>query len=521
MFDLKNDKMIGIKRLNDGSLELHIYKYLRDDILPETYLLDWCRDQYVFTDDDCGNGGLLNFPKKHLPSGHRQSIKAKRYWKEAWGFDYMGKLITKTRKGKHVSFDINTLYKTISRYFFDKELIKMAKEINKTWESYELTNDPSCDILETYIRFAHELEKYLRFRNANANETLAVAVPEMKSKNYEYFKFIKDHEYIYGVKKLDDGSSVITKLHMTEAENCDSVYLIDIKDERDSRCFLKWHEPIRDMKWFLSYDCTDTVYYNTIDEALEYIMNNLDTRFCIKTNSDAKAFLSCTKDFFQKEYKYADITKELAAFDSWMEVVEEGKPFVAEAMSNTLRSAFDSLMEKSNQETYEHDSKIIATDVKQYDDGYFIGNLTEEGKKFMEETVANILDSASDAAKIEIKDSGNRREFESGAVRDMSEGKGRMDLLPWSAIMEVSKHCENGAKKYGEHNVDKGIPTHSLCDSAARHLAKYLAGWDDEPHLLAAAWNLLWAIEMTITHPECVDTPFVVPSRILSERKEH
>lgn len=73
-----------------------------------------------------------------------------------------------------------------------------------------------------------------------------------------------------------------------------------------------------------------------------------------------------------------------------------------------------------------------------------------------------------------IKDSGQRTEFESGAVRDMHDGKGRMDLLPWAAIIEVSKHCEAGAKKYGEHNVDKGIPTSSLCDSAARHLAKYL-----------------------------------------------
>lgn len=109
---------------------------------------------------------------------------------------------------------------------------------------------------------------------------------------------------------------------------------------------------------------------------------------------------------------------------------------------------------------------------------------------------------------MEIKDSGNRREFESGAVRDMAEGKGRMDLLPWSAIMEVSKHCENGALKYGEHNVDKGLPTHSFVDSAFRHLAKYVEGWDDEPHLLASAWNLLWAIQMEIKHPEMVDTPW-------------
>ena len=110
--------------------------------------------------------------------------------------------------------------------------------------------------------------------------------------------------------------------------------------------------------------------------------------------------------------------------------------------------------------------------------------------------------------KSEIKDSGERTTFETGAVRDMHEGKGRMDLLPWAAIMEVSKHCEAGAIKYGEHNVDKGIPTHSLLDSAIRHAAKYLEGWTDEPHLLAAAWNLLWAIEMEIKHPECVDTPW-------------
>lgn len=46
-----------------------------------------------------------------------------------------------------------------------------------------------------------------------------------------------------------------------------------------------------------------------------------------------------------------------------------------------------------------------------------------------------------------IKDSGDRTEFETGAKRDMHAGKGRMDLLPWYGIMEVSKHCEEGALK--------------------------------------------------------------------------
>ena len=107
-----------------------------------------------------------------------------------------------------------------------------------------------------------------------------------------------------------------------------------------------------------------------------------------------------------------------------------------------------------------------------------------------------------------IKDSGDRTEFSTGAVRDMHEGKGRMDLLPWNAIMEVSKHCENGAKKYGEHNVDHGIPMHSLIDSGMRHTAKFLTGMDDEPHLVAACWNLLWALEMELTKPEMKDVPW-------------
>ncbi len=104
-----------------------------------------------------------------------------------------------------------------------------------------------------------------------------------------------------------------------------------------------------------------------------------------------------------------------------------------------------------------------------------------------------------------IKDSGDRTEFETGAKRDMHAGKGRMDLLPWYGIMEVSKHCEEGALKYGEHNVDKGIPLHSLLDSAARHLAKYMVGMDDEDHLRAACWNLLWALNQRHTHPELDD----------------
>jgi hypothetical protein len=115
-----------------------------------------------------------------------------------------------------------------------------------------------------------------------------------------------------------------------------------------------------------------------------------------------------------------------------------------------------------------------------------------------------------------IKDSGERTEFEvngvkTGAVRDMHDGKGRFDLLPWHAIWEVAKHCENGALKYGEHNVDRGIPMSSLIDSGIRHTAKYIMGEEDEPHLTAACWNLLWALEMLLTRNDMVDVPWVAP----------
>ena len=106
-----------------------------------------------------------------------------------------------------------------------------------------------------------------------------------------------------------------------------------------------------------------------------------------------------------------------------------------------------------------------------------------------------------------IKDSGERREFETGAVRDMQEGKGDMASLPWEALLRLSKHYENGAKKYVRWNYRKGIPISSFIDSACRHLAKYQSGMDDEDHLAAAAFNVLGAMLMENTKPEMQDLP--------------
>ena len=45
----------------------------------------------------------------------------------------------------------------------------------------------------------------------------------------------------------------------------------------------------------------------------------------------------------------------------------------------------------------------------------------------------------------ELKDSGKRTEFASGAVRDMHEGKGRFDLLPMCVLLRLAQHYERGA----------------------------------------------------------------------------
>lgn len=94
-----------------------------------------------------------------------------------------------------------------------------------------------------------------------------------------------------------------------------------------------------------------------------------------------------------------------------------------------------------------------------------------------------------------VKDSGVRSEFETGAVRDGQEGKGRFDLMPFEALERVAKVFEAGAKKYAERNWEKGIPTHRFMDSGLRHAMKYLGGRRDEDHLAMAAWNFLCLLQ--------------------------
>lgn len=141
-----------------------------------------------------------------------------------------------------------------------------------------------------------------------------------------------------------------------------------------------------------------------------------------------------------------------------------------------------------------------------------------------------------------IKDSGERREFPSGAVRDITDNKGRPTLMPLEVVymltndiviyyigrfkdegdtmnliyalshfsrkaydsyetmlLEVSKHYEEGAKKYGDNNWKLGIPVDSYLDSAIRHYLKYRRGDQDENHDRAFVFNIMsciWEVDV-------------------------
>lgn len=108
---------------------------------------------------------------------------------------------------------------------------------------------------------------------------------------------------------------------------------------------------------------------------------------------------------------------------------------------------------------------------------------------------------------VTIKDSGDRTQFPTGAVRDMHEGKGRFDLLPMCVLMRLAKHYENGSRKYPERSWELGIPCHSFADSALRHICKYMDGQKDEDHLIAAIWNLCGLAWTEEKKPELMDIP--------------
>lgn len=88
-----------------------------------------------------------------------------------------------------------------------------------------------------------------------------------------------------------------------------------------------------------------------------------------------------------------------------------------------------------------------------------------------------------------------KREWEDGGIRDLNDEKGRFDLLPPFAMRCLAKHFQYGAKHYADRNWEFGIPMSVYMDSGIRHIFSFLSGAHGEDHLVAAAWNLLCAID--------------------------
>ena len=89
-----------------------------------------------------------------------------------------------------------------------------------------------------------------------------------------------------------------------------------------------------------------------------------------------------------------------------------------------------------------------------------------------------------------LRDSGERTQYQSGAVRDRKSGKGRYDLTCPHADFREARVFEKGAEKYAERNWEKGMPVMNFLDSAKRHLNQLLEGDQLEDHAAQLRWNV-------------------------------
>jgi hypothetical protein len=161
-----------------------------------------------------------------------------------------------------------------------------------------------------------------------------------------------------------------------------------------------------------------------------------------------------------------------------------------------------------------------------------------------------------------MNDTGERTEYISGGVREMTADKGRCDLLPLdvlakyyshynndgelvpdyillsianfihtgdfefmysalfyfidkaynkdatAAFLELSLHYKGCLDKYPERNWERGLPVKDYISSGVRHYLKYLRHDTDEPHDRAFIWNIVGCIWTIYHHPELNDLPY-------------
>lgn len=97
-------------------------------------------------------------------------------------------------------------------------------------------------------------------------------------------------------------------------------------------------------------------------------------------------------------------------------------------------------------------------------------------------------------AEFTVKDSGKRQQFESGMVRDTTEGKTDYSLaLDGPMFVRWAVHLTKGAVKYAKRNwmqANGQAEYDRFRESALRHFLQWYKGDIDEDHASAVFFNL-------------------------------
>lgn len=99
----------------------------------------------------------------------------------------------------------------------------------------------------------------------------------------------------------------------------------------------------------------------------------------------------------------------------------------------------------------------------------------------------------------------DKTQFSTGAMRDGTKGKPRMDLLPLDLLMRVADWYGQGATKYGDNNWRKGQKVSHCVGSILRHLTKWVMGERDEDHLSAIIFNTFSIMNVEMNLPDNAD----------------
>jgi hypothetical protein len=95
--------------------------------------------------------------------------------------------------------------------------------------------------------------------------------------------------------------------------------------------------------------------------------------------------------------------------------------------------------------------------------------------------------------KFVIKDSGKRKVFKTGMLRDADDTKIRYDLIYMPMLVRWAIHMTKGAKKYSPRNWEKAETPEErerFKESAFRHFIQWFMEEEDEDHACACWFNM-------------------------------